>query len=392
MSGSRRVMGRWARYLEDELRDLETRALRRSVVTPETGPEPRVMLDGREYRLFTSNNYLGLATHPAVIEAAVGATRRYGAGASASRLLCGSTPLHGDLEKRLAAMKGQEACLLYSSGYLANLGALSALAGPEDAVFSDELNHASIIDGCRLSRARPVVYRHLDLDHLEACMRETPSRRRIIVSETVFSMDGDIAPLPGLAEVAARHDALLMLDEAHATGVLGEGGRGAVSHFGALPPAEMAVVGTLSKALGAAGGFVAGSRSLVEYLLNRSRPFIFSTALPPAAAGAALAAVGLLASEPWRRERVLALAEVLREGFASQGYPRPASATPIVPLMIGEARTALEVEARLREAGILARAIRPPTVPEGTCRIRFNVMATHEEDDIRLAVEAVAGG
>jgi 8-amino-7-oxononanoate synthase len=375
------AMTPWASDLESDLRRLDELSLRRSIITPETGQEPHVFVQGRRYTLFTSNNYLGLSTHPEVIEASIEATRAYGTSVSSSRLLCGSTPLHEELEARLAALKSREACLLFSSGYLANLGLMTAFLDSGDVIFSDRLNHASIIDGSRLSAAKVALYDHCDLSHLEVLLGETPAKRRLIVSESVFSMDGDLAPVPELLELAERFGALLVLDEAHATGLLGEDGAGALSLFG-IPDGPIVIVGTLSKALGSIGGFVAADQTLISVLLNRSRSFIFNTALHAGAVAAALASIRLLETEPWRRERSLSLAGTLREGIVQRGSPPSKSVTPIVPLMIGDAEAALALDLRLREAGVLARAIRPPTVPEGTSRIRFNVMATHEEEDI----------
>ena len=385
-TGSRAASG-WTAALEAELAGLERRALRRAILTPASGRGARLRIDGRDLVNFTSNDYLGLARDPRVTAAAAAAARDHGASVSASRLLCGSTPLHDHLERRLAALKGREAALLYSSGYLANLGVLTALARPGDAIFSDALNHASIIDGCRLSGARTTVYRHGDADHLAELLAASDAERRLIVSETVFSMDGDVAPLAALAALARRHDAALVLDEAHATGVLGPGGEGALARDG-IDPRGIVVVGTLSKALASAGGFVAADAAVVDYLVNRSRPFIFNTAPTPASVGAALAALDVVAAEPERRERLHALAARLRDGLAAAGHPPSRSETPIVPLLLGDAETALAAERRLREAGALARAIRPPTVPEGTARIRFNLMAIHDEADVDRALAA----
>lgn len=385
-TGSRAASG-WTAALEAELAGLERRALRRAILTPASGRGARLRIDGRELVNFTSNDYLGLARDPRVVGAAADAARDHGASVSASRLLCGSTPLHDRLERRLAALKGREAALLYSSGYLANLGVLTALARPGDAIFSDALNHASIIDGCRLSGARTTVYRHGDADHLAELLAASRADRRLIVSETVFSMDGDVAPLAALAALARRHDAALVLDEAHATGVLGPGGEGALARDG-IDPRGIVVVGTLSKALASAGGFVAADAAVVDYLVNRSRPFIFNTAPTPASVGAALAALDVVAAEPERRESLHALAARLRDGLVAAGHPPSRSETPIVPLLLGDAETALAAERRLREAGALARAIRPPTVPEGTARIRFNLMAIHDEADVDRALAA----
>jgi len=377
----RRAMTPWTEDLESDLRRLDELSLTRTIVTPETGQEPHVFMQGRRYTLFTSNNYLGLSTHPDVVTASVEATRTYGTSVSSSRLLCGSTPLHEKLETRLATLKGREACLLFSSGYLANLGLMTALLDSGDVLFSDRLNHASIIDGTRLSAASVALYDHCDLNHLEVLLNETPAKRRLIVSESVFSMDGDLAPVPELLALAERFGALLVLDEAHATGLLGEDGAGALSLFG-ISDGPIVIVGTLSKALGSMGGFVAADQTVISVLLNRSRSFIFNTALHAGAVAAALASINLLETEPWRRERSLSRAGALRDGIVERGFPSSKSVTPIVPLVIGDADAALALDLRLREAGVLARAVRPPTVPEGTSRIRFNVMATHEEEDI----------
>ncbi len=379
----------WTKALAGELGAIERRSLTRSIVTPESGPEAHVILGGKRYIHFTSNNYLGLSTDPRVIEAANAATQRYGAGASASRLLCGSTPLHEELEKRLAKLKGTQAALLFSSGYLANVGLISALLGPDDVLFSDSLNHASIIDGARLSRATTVVYRHCDLNDLEAQLKKAKAKRKLIYTESVFSMDGDIAPLPGLVDLATRYGALLVIDEAHATGILGRDGAGALSHF-KIKQGPLVVMGTMSKALGSAGGFVAGDETLIQFLINRCRTFIFNTALPAGSVGAALAALDVIKTEPWRREKVLALAQRLRDGFLRLGYPETPSQTQIVPLVIGAADAAVEMEQHLKHTGILAKAIRPPTVPKGTSRIRFNLMATHEEKDVDTVLKALS--
>ena len=371
----------WSSDLQNDLRRLDELSLRRSIITPETGQEPHIFLQGRRYTLFTSNNSLGMSTHPEVIQACIEGTRTYGTSVSASRLLCGSTPLHEELEARLATLKSREACLLFSSGYLANLGLMTAFLDSDDVIFSDRLNHASIVDGCRLSAAQVVLYDHCDPNHLEVLLHETPAKRRLIVSESVFSMDGDLAPVPELLALAERFGALLVLDEAHATGILGEDGAGVLSLFG-ISDGPIVIVGTLSKALGSIGGFVAADQTLISVLVNRARSFIFSTALHAGAVAAALASVRLLETEPWRRERSLSLARILRDGILQREFPPSNSVTQIVPLMMGDAKAALALDSRFREAGVLARAIRPPTVPEGTSRIRFNVMATHDEEDI----------
>jgi 8-amino-7-oxononanoate synthase len=378
----------WAKSLAAELRAIERRGLTRSIVTPESGPEAHAILGGKRYIHFTSNNYLGLSTDPRLIAAANAATSRYGAGTAASRLLCGSTPLHEELERRIAKLKRTESALLFSSGYLANVGLISALTGLGDLLLSDSLNHASIIDGARLSRATTAVYCHCDLNDVEAHLKKATAKRKVIYTESLFSMDGDIAPLPGLVALAERYGALLVIDEAHATGILGRDGAGALSHFG-IKRGPVVVMGTLSKALGSAGGFVAGDKTLINFLINRCRTFIFNTALPAGSVAAALAALDVVAQEPWRRENVLALAQRLRYGFRALGYPETPSQTQIVPLVIGEAAAAVAMEKRLKDAGILAKAIRPPTVPQGTSRIRFNLMATHTEKDVEAVLKAL---
>jgi 8-amino-7-oxononanoate synthase len=349
------------------------------------GPQgPRVLLDGEPVLLLCSNNYLGLAGHSRVTEAAAEAALRWGAGAGASRLISGNMEPHGRLEERLAAFKGYEAALLFGSGYLANVGAISALAGCGGVVFSDELNHASIVDGCRLARAETFVYRHGDVEHLAWGLREAEGRGSLIVTDGVFSMDGDVAPLGELAELAGSHGCRLMVDEAHATGALGPGGRGSVAAAGLSGEVDL-VVGTLGKALGSYGAYVCASAELSEYLLNTARSFIFSTALPPPVLAAALAALELLEAEPQMVRRLNANAAALREGLAAEGLEAGASESQIVPLEVGDADQTMELCERLLERGVFAQGIRPPTVPQGSSRLRFSVMATHDEAALREA-------
>jgi glycine C-acetyltransferase/8-amino-7-oxononanoate synthase len=352
------------------------------------GPQgPRVQLDGREVLLLCSNNYLGLAEHPRVREAAAEAALRWGAGSGASRLISGNMTPHRELEERLAAFKGHEAALLFGSGYLANVGAISALAGRGEVVFSDELNHASIIDGCRLSRAETFVYRHADLDHLAWGLEQAGDRAALIVTDGVFSMDGDVAPLPGLVELARRHRCRLLVDEAHATGALGPGGRGSVAAAGLSDEVDV-LVGTLGKALGSYGAYACAGAETVDYLLNCARPFVFSTAPPPPAVAAAAAALALLEAEPERVERLQANAATLRGALAGEGLAAGGSQTQIVPLEVGEAEPTMALCERLLEAGVFAQGIRPPTVPEGSSRLRFTVMATQEPGELREAARA----
>jgi 8-amino-7-oxononanoate synthase len=336
---------------------------------------------------------LNLAGDPRLAKAAARAARRYGVGAGASPLISGYLPPVRHLERALAAWEGTEAALVFSSGFAANVGVVNTLAGPEDVIFSDELNHASLIDGCRLSSAQVRVYRHIDLEDLEALLiRHGPAaRRRIIVTDSVFSMDGDWAPLPEILKLAQKHDALLLVDEAHATGVLGEHGRGLTEFLlglECLAHSRLIKVGTLSKALGSQGGFVCGTRMLIEGLVNRCRPYIYSTGLAPPSAAAARRALRVVQEEPDRRRHLLALASVLRTRLQNLGYSNMPSRSQIVPVIVGDASAAMELSARLAERGFLVPAIRPPSVPEGTSRLRISLTAGHTEDDVeRLAAE-----
>jgi glycine C-acetyltransferase/8-amino-7-oxononanoate synthase len=369
----------------DELRD---RGLYRRLRLV-SGPQgPRVLLDGRPVLLLCSNNYLGLADHPRVRSAAAEAAMRWGASAGASRLISGNMKPHRALEKRLADFKGYESALLFGSGYLANSGAIAALARRGEVVFSDELNHASIIDGCRLARAETFVYRHGDMEHLAWGLREAQGQGSLIVTDGVFSMDGDIAPLEQLVRLARRHDCRLMVDEAHATGAIGPGGRGSVAAAGLSEEVDI-VVGTLGKALGSYGAYVCASRELVEYLVNTARSFIFSTAPPPPVLAAALSALELLESQPHRPERLCANAAVLREALTGEGLTVADTETQIIPVHVGDAERTMELSERVLERGVFAQGIRPPTVPEGSSRLRFTVMATHRSGELQRAAKLV---
>ena len=381
-------------FCAEELAKLKAAGLGRRVRPLESASEPEVVLDGRRVLCLASNNYLGLAAHPDVVDAAAEAARKYGAGAGSARLVTGGLVLHDELEARLAAFKGTEAALLFSSGYLANLGTVAALVGPGDAVFSDSLNHASIIDGCRLSKADVHVYRHADAEHLATLLgtwrrAAAPDVRALVVTDSVFSMDGDVAPLPGIVDACERYGAVAMVDEAHATGIVGPGGRGAVAGSG-LEGRVGVVMGTLSKSLGAAGGFIAGSADLCAYLRNRARSFVFDTALPPPTAAAALAALDVLQREPERPVRARRLAARLATGLRAAGYEVPDPAAAVLPVVVGAPESAVGLSARLLDAGVLVTAIRPPSVPEGTSRLRATVMATHTDLQIDRAVAAFA--
>jgi 7-keto-8-aminopelargonate synthetase-like enzyme len=399
--------------IESRLEELERLGLSRRTRLV-SGPQgPTVLLDGKPMLVLCSNNYLGLADHPRVREAAAEAAMRWGVGAGASRLVSGTMTIHRRLEERLAAFEQSEACLLFGSGYLANLGVIGALAGRGGTVFSDELNHASIVDGCRLSRAEVVVYRHLDTEHLAWCLRrhgDTPARTtrgagergrpsdgsglseggRLIVTDTVFSMDGDVAPLGEIVELAKAHGARLMVDEAHATGALGPDGRGAVAEGGLEEEVDV-IVGTLGKALGSYGAYVCGEEEMIRYLLNTARSLIFSTAPGPPAVAGALASLELLQERPHRVERLRANARVLRRALAAEGFAVTDGEMHIVPLIVGEERAAMRLCERAIERGVFAQAIRPPTVPAGTSRLRLAAMASHTASDLRMAASVLGG-
>jgi 8-amino-7-oxononanoate synthase len=380
-------------WMDDDLEERRRRGLYRARRRLQSGPAARVVLRGRELINFSSNDYLALAGDPRLARAAARAARRHGCGAGASALVSGHLPPLRRLERTLAEWEDAEAALVFSSGYAANLAVVSSLAGKEDAVFSDARNHASLIDGCRLSRASIHVYRHNEVNHLADLLRTEGrhARRRLIVSDTVFSMDGDCAPLAELLELAERFDCLLLIDEAHATGVLGEYGRGVTDLLtpGSWSWDRLIKVGTLSKALGTQGGFVCGSRRSIAFLVNHARPYIFSTALAPPLAAAARRAVTVVRSEPERRRHVLALSARLRQELQELGGAVGASSCQIVPLIVGEARAALRLSHRLEAQGLLVPAIRPPSVPEGTARLRISVTAGHTEDDITQLVTAL---
>jgi glycine C-acetyltransferase len=354
------------------------------------GPqEPRCRIDGREVVNLASNNYLALVTDPRLCEAAERAIRRYGVGSGGVRPLAGTMDLHVELERRLAAFKRTEAVLLYQSGFTANAGTVAALLGPEDRIVSDALNHASIIDGCRLSKAGILVYRHKDVDdarcQLAAATRE--ARRVLLVTDGVFSMDGDVAPLPALAECAEQFGALFMVDDAHASGVLGQNGRGTVDHFG-LHGRVHVQVGTLSKAFGVLGGYVAGSRDLIDYLTQRGRPYLFSTSHPPAVAAACLAALDILEQEPERLARLWDNTRFFKAGLDQRGFQTGASETPIIPILIGDDAQALAFSQHLFEAGVFAPGIVFPTVARGAARLRAIMTAGHTRADLEQALDA----
>lgn len=375
--------------LEAELTHRRAQNLYRALTPLAARLGPRAVIAGREVINLCSNDYLGLAQHPRLVRAAAEAAATWGVGAGASRLVSGNLELHEELERRLSLFKGTEAALLYSSGYQANLGIIGALMGEGDLILSDALNHASIIDACRLSRARTLVYRHKDLEHLESLLAANRGfRRTLIVTDSVFSMDGDLAPLPGLLALARQYGAEVLIDEAHATGVLGKTGKGALEHFG-LDPYDFLVMGTLSKALGAFGAFFAGSAVVREYLVNFSRPLLYTTALPPPVVGAALAALEVLEEEKWRREVLRERSAWFRRELRRIGFNTLDSETQIIPVVVGDAERAVLLARGLLAKGVFVQAMRPPTVPPGTSRLRISLTAAHTEEDLKFALDAL---
>lgn len=373
---------------EKELAELDSRHLTRRLTPLHSGVGPVVEMAGRQILLFASNDYLGLAMHPEVIQASVEATQQFGAGAGAARLVSGSLPPHQELESALAQFKGTEAALTYSSGYLANIGTIPALIGQGGLILADRLCHASLFDGCRLSAADFRIYRHNDIDHLQSLLaKKNRTRRALIVTDGLFSMDGDLAPLPELSRLARDYEADLYIDDAHGTGVMGTHGQGTVEHFGleASIPFQM---GTLGKAFGSSGAYIAGPSTLIQYLMSTSRAFIFTTAPPPSSAAAATAAIRIVQQEPERRVRLWANRERLFSGLTQLGFSLSPSISPIMPILVGNAETTLTFAAQLFREGIYAPAIRPPTVPDATSRIRITVTSEHTPSQIDQALAA----
>ena len=375
-------------WLQSEYEELEQEGLLRHLRAVMSPPIDVIILDGHYVVNLGSNNYLGLSTHHRVVAAAASATYVYGTGASGSRLISGNNVLYKTLETNLAETKRTEAALVFSSGYAANISIIPVLAGEGDLILSDTLNHASIIDGCRLSRADKKIYRHCDVEHLKMLLAESSNyKRRLVVTDGVFSMDGDIAPLRDIYEVATEYGAMLLVDDAHGFGVLGKGGSGTVAHCG-LAGEDIIQMGTLSKAIGGLGGYVAGSRALIELLINRARGFIFTTGLPPATLAAADAALNVMRSSPGLRKRLLKHAETLKTALTVLGYTLLPSQTQILPVVLGEPKRATDVADALLAEDVFAPAIRPPAVPSGTSRLRVTVMATHTDAGIQQAIEA----
>ncbi len=377
-------------FLAAELRRLTEAGLYRKMRRVDGEQGPTLILDGREVINFSSNNYLGIANHPALCEAAKAAIDAYGCGSGASRLISGNMALHEALEEKIAVFKGTEAALIFNSGFQANTGVIPALVGQEDVVFSDSLNHASIIDGCRLSRARVVVYSHCDAEQLEQMLKQAPNRgRRLIVTESLFSMDGDEAPLKEIVELGERYGAMVMVDEAHATGVVEPNGAGLIAELG-LGDRVLVQMGTLGKALGGFGAYVAGSKVVREFLINRCRGFIFTTSLPPAVMAMGIAAVELVRNEPERRRTLRHRCQQMREGLTNLGFTLGNSGRQILPLIVGDAGACMKLSERVLSRGVFAQGIRPPTVPPGTSRLRIALMATHTAEQIETALECFA--
>jgi glycine C-acetyltransferase len=382
-------------YLTDQLNDLKAKGTHFSLRILEDEQAPECTFDGKHVINLASNNYLGLTTHPKLREAALEATRKYGVGSGAVRTIAGTMKIHMELEEKIARFKNVEACVVFQSGFAANAGTVSAILGKEDFIISDELNHASIIDGARLSRAKIKVFRHKDLAHAEELLKEVQNEpgHKLLITDGVFSMDGDIGPLPGLSALAEKYGAIMMVDDAHASGVLGRNGRGTVDHFNLHGRVDVQV-GTLSKAIGALGGYVCGSKDLIDFLYHRARPFLFSTSHPPSVAATCIAAFDVLEQEPDLIDRLWGNTRFFKKelgllGFNVGGATTPASETPITPVIVGEGRLAMDFSRELFKEGIFVTGIAFPTVPEGKARLRTIMSATHTKDQLNRALEVL---
>ena len=374
---------------KEDLQTLAQQHLLRELSLINSPSAPVISVEGREVLLFASNNYLGLANHPQVKYAAIKAIEQFGVGSGASRLISGNVTPHHTLEEELACFKDAEAALTFSSGYATNLGVIPSLARADSLILADRLCHASLIDGCRLSRATLRVFHHNDVDHLKRLLSKQRSRAStLILTEGVFSMDGDLAPLPEIARLAEEFEATLLIDDAHGTGVMGATGRGTVEHF-ALDPRHILQMGTLSKALGSSGGFVAGPKDFVAYLINTSRSFIYTTAPPPAIAAAASAALAIIQQEPQRRTKLWRNREFLHNGLVAMGFQLTNTQSPILPIMVNDPELGVQMSHRLREEGVWIPAVRPPTVPKGTSRLRITVTADHSPEHLETALRAL---
>lgn len=380
-------------YLHDQIEELKAKGLYSKLHVLDGEQKPVATFDGREVINLSSNNYLGLTTNKALKRAAIDAVRKYGAGAGAVRTIAGTMTLHMELEEQIAKFKGTEACVVFQSGFTANAGTVSAILGKEDLIISDELNHASIIDGCRLSRATIKVFKHKDVDDCERICKETENwpGHKLLITDGVFSMDGDIAPLAKLCDLAEKYNCIMMIDDAHSSGVLGKNGRGTVDHAGVHGRVHIQV-GTLSKAIGVMGGYVCGSRDLIDFLYRRARPFLFSTSHPPASAAACAAAFTLLDTPEGERliKKMWSNTKFFKRQLKKRGFKFGTSETPIVPIHVGEAAKAFEFSKKLFEAGVYAPAVGFPTVAEGKARLRAIVTATHKRSDLERACEILA--
>ena len=382
-------------YLTDQLNELKSKGTHFKLRVLEDEQAPECTFDGKHVINLASNNYLGLTTHPKLREAALEATRKYGVGSGAVRTIAGTMKIHMELEEKIARFKNVEACVVFQSGFAANAGTVSAVLGKEDFIISDQLNHASIIDGARLSRAKILVFNHKDLSHAEeqlASIKDQPGRK-LLITDGVFSMDGDIGPLPGLCDLAEKYGAIMMVDDAHASGVLGRNGRGTIDHFHQHGRVDIQV-GTLSKAIGALGGYVCGTRDLIDYLYHRARPFLFSTSHPPSVAATCIAAFDVLEQEPERIDKLWENTRFWKKelgllGFDIGGKTTPASETPITPIIIGDGARTMEFSRELFKEGVLGTGIAFPTVPEGKARVRTIMTATHTREELQRALEVL---
>src|SRR6266403_3475892 len=375
-------------YLAEQLDELKKKGTYFKLRVLEDEQAPECTFDGKKVINLASNNYLGLTTHPKLREAAIEATRKYGVGPGAVRTIAGTMKIHMELEEKIANFKNVEACVVFQSGFTANAGTVSAILGKDDFVISDELNHASIIDGCRLSRAKILVFRHKDVGHAEeqlASVKVQPGRK-LLITDGVFSMDGDIGALPGLCDAAEKYGAIMMVDDAHASGVFGKNGRGTIDHFGVHGRVDIQV-GTLSKAIGALGGYVAGSRALIEFLHHRARPFLFSTSHPPAVAASCIAALDVLEQEPEIIERLWENARFFKAGLKALGFNTGLSESPITPVIVGDGALAMKLSDRLFQEGVFAQGIAFPTVARDRARVRTIVTATHTTEELEFALE-----
>jgi len=370
------------RFVSEELQELEKSGLYRRLRTITSNQEAHVTIGGKDYVSFSSNNYLSLANHRQVKEAAVNAIKKYGCGAGASRLIVGTMELHTHLEERIAQFEGKPAAILFCTGYVANVGVITALVKGGDIVIVDRLNHASIIDAVRLSGARLLVYPHRDMKRLESILKRYRSvGKKLIVTDSVFSMDGDFAPLPAIVKLARKYKAITMVDEAHATGIIGLSGRGVSEHFGVAQDIDI-IMGTLSKAIGSLGGFVVGTKELIDYLHNKARSFIYTTALPPAVCAAAIASFDIIESQPGLRKKFWDRVDQAKKGLGKIGFNLLNTESHIIPVFVGNEKTVMEMSRYLYENGILVPGIRQPTVPKNTARLRITLMATHTRRDI----------